>query len=231
VLEGDYARRGIAEFIGAFALVFVGAGSLIYGDVVGTALAYGLVIAVMVSSFARISGGHFNPAVTFAFLITRRIAPALAGFYWVLQIGGAAVAALLLKWVLPHQTTGLHLGAPALSSTIDPAKGVVIEAVLTFLLLWVIFATIVDPDGSFAQIAGLAIGFTISADVLLGGGLTGAAMNPARALGPEIASGHWTDFWIWILGPLVGATLAAVLYDALFLRPDPSASSPTDAPV
>jgi aquaporin TIP len=219
VLAGDYLKRGVAEFIGAFALVFVGAGSLIYGNLVGTAFAYGLVIAVMVSALGRISGGHFNPAVTFGFLVTRRIAPVLGGFYCVVQILGATCAALLLRWVLPHQTSGLHLGAPAISSTIDPAKAVVIEAVLTFFLLWVLFATAIDPNGTVAQIAGLAIGLTITLDTLMGGGLTGGIMNPARAIGPEIASGHWTNFWVWIIGPLVGGALASLLYDALYLRP------------
>jgi len=230
MLEGDWGRRGVAEFIGTFALVFVGSGSLIYGDIVGSAFAYGLVIAVMVSSFARISGGHFNPAVTFGFLVTRRIAPALAAFYWLVQLAGATLAALLLKWVLPHQTSGLHVGAPAVNPAIDPAKAVVIEGVLTFFLLWVVFATAVDPQGAFTQIAGLAIGLTITLDILMAGALTGAAMNPARALGPELASGHWTDFWVWIVGPLAGGALAALLYDQLYLRVAAPAEPATDAP-
>jgi aquaporin Z len=216
VLAGNYFRRGVAEFVGTFALVFVGVGSLIYGDPVGVALAHGLVIAVMVSSFAHISGGHFNPAVTMGFLVTRKITASLAAFYWLVQLGAASLAALLLKWVLPHQTTGLHVGAP-----------VVIEAVLTFFFLWVIFGTAVDPRGTFKQIAGLAIGLTISLDILMGGGLTGAMMNPARAFGPELVSGHWTNFWVWYIGPLAGGTLAALLYETLFLSPAGAALTPS----
>jgi aquaporin TIP len=221
----DYARRGVAEFIGAFALTFVGAGALIYGDNVGSALAYGLVIAVMVSAFGHISGGHFNPAVTFGFLVTRRIPAKMAGFYWLVQLAGATVGALLLRWVLPGQVKGLHYGAPVISTAIDSGKGVMIEAVLTFFLVLVVFATAVDPRGAFSKIAGLAIGFTITLGVLMGGGLTGAIMNPSRAFGPELVSGHWTNFWVWYVGPLAGGAVAALLYEALYLTEPPPAEA------
>src|ERR1700751_883570 len=149
MMAGDYLRRGFAEFVGAFALVFVGAGSLIYGEIVGIAFAHGLVIAVMVSAVGLISGGHFNPAVTLGFVVTRRIAIRLAVFYWVVQLGAAALAALLIKWVLPHAaSTGIHDGAPSIDSSINAGKGVTIEAVLTFFLVWVVFATAVDPRGT-----------------------------------------------------------------------------------
>ncbi len=217
MLAGDYTRRGVAEFIGTFAVVFIGAGAMIYGNLLGTAFAYGLVIAVMVSSFAGVSGGHFNPAVTLALLVTRRIAPALAGFYWLVQLAGAAAAALLLKWIFPPVVKGLFLGAPVINPTIDSAKAVTIEAVLTFFLVWVFFATVVDPRGSFAQIAGLAVGLTVVLDSAMAGGLTGAAINPARAFGPELVSGHWTSFWVWYVGPLAGGTLAALIYELLYL--------------
>jgi aquaporin TIP len=220
VLAGDYLRRGFAEFIGAFALVFVGVGSLIYGDVVGAAFAHGLVIAVMVSAVGLISGGHFNPAITFAFVLTRRIATPLAIVYWIAQLGAAVLAALLLKWVLPHAAeTGLHGGAPSLDASITAGKGVAIEAVLTFFLVWVVFATAVDPRGTFKQIAGLAIGFTITLDILMGGGLTGAMMNPARAFGPQLVGNHWSNFWVWYVGPFAGGAIAALVYEALYLGP------------
>ena len=221
MLAGDFLKRGVAEFVGTFALIFIGCGSLIYGDLVGAAFAHGLVIAVMVSSVGMISGGHFNPAVTFAFLITRRIEASLAAFYWIVQLAGATLAALLLWWVLPPGgKSTLHLGAPSIEHTINAGKAVAIEAVLTFFLVWVIFATAVDSRGSFKQIAGLGIGLTITLDILMGGGLTGAAMNPARAFGPQLASGEWTDFWVWYVGPLAGATIAAVAYEMLYLRED-----------
>ena len=221
MLERDYLRRGVAEFVGTFALIFVAAGGAAYArSPIDLAFANGLVIAVMVSAFGFISGGHFNPAVTLGFLVTRRIAPALAVLYWVVQFGGAILAALLLKWVLPSGAEdAAKLGVPSLGSGISSGAAVVVEAVLTFFLVWVIFASAVDPRGSFQQIAGLAIGFTIAFDVLMAYGLTGAAMNPARAFGPQLAGSHWEHFWIWYIGPFAGAVIAASLYELLYLRP------------
>jgi aquaporin Z len=220
-MRGAYLQRATAEFVGTFALVFVGAGSLAFArTLTDIGLAHGLVIAVMASSVGHISGGHFNPAVTFGFLVTRRIDPVLAVTYWIAQFGAAICGALLLWWVLPG-TSGdtIKLGAPTLGQGVGAGEGLVIEAVLTFFLVWVIFATAADPRGTFKSIAGLAIGFTITLDVLMGGALTGAAVNPARALGPMLVHNTWGDFWVWVVGPLAGATVAAVLYDVLYLRP------------
>jgi len=223
VLERDYVRRGAAEFVGTFALIFVGAGCVAFArTLTDIALANGLVIAVMVSAVGFISGGHFNPSVTLGFLVTKRIAPLLAGWYWLVQFSAAALAGVLLKWVLPNSLeTQSHLGAPGLGAGITAGAAVVVEAVLTFFLVWVVFATAVDPRGTFKQIAGLAIGFTITLDVLMGGVLTGAAMNPARAFGPQLAGNHWSHFWIWYVGPFAGAVIAASLYELLYLRPRP----------
>jgi aquaporin TIP len=220
-MEHDYLRRGTAEFIGTFALIFVGAGSIGFArTLTDIALAHGLVIAVFVSAFGFISGGHFNPAVTLGFLVTRRIAPSLAVFYWLVQFGGAAAAALLLKWVLPNAIENQsNLGVPALGSGIGSGAGVVVEAVLTFFLVIVVFATAVDPRGTFQQIAGLAIGFTITLDILMGGVLTGGAMNPARAFGPQLVGDHWKHFWVWYIGPFAGGVIAACVYELLYLRP------------
>jgi aquaporin Z len=221
MLERDYLRRGVLEFVGVFALVFVAAGGAAYArSPMDLAFANGLVIAVMVSAAGPISGGHINPAVTIGFLVTKRIAPMLAVVYWVAQFGGAILAALLLKWVLPNSAeSAAGLGAPALGSGIGSGAAVVIEAVLTFFLVWVVFATAVDPRGTFRQIAGLAIGFTIAFDVLMAYGLTGGAMNPARAFGPQLAGNHWSHFWVWYIGPLAGGVIAASLYELLYLRP------------
>ena len=230
MLTGDYLRRGVAEFVGTFALIFVGGGAVIYGDIVGAAFANGLVIAVMVSSVGHISGGHFNPAVTMGFLVTRRISGALASCYWLVQLGAAALAGLLLKWVLPAKPD-IHLGAPTIDPAINAGQGVAIEAVLTFFLVWVVFATAVDPRGTFKQIAGLAIGLTIVLDVLMAGGLTGGAMNPARAFGPQLAANDWANAWVWYVGPLAGGVIAAVVFDLLYLRSsDPHAVALVDAP-
>jgi aquaporin TIP len=216
-------QRGVAEFVGTFTLVFVGAGSIVavHGtNLTAIALAHGLAIGVMASAVGHISGGHFNPAVTFGFLVTRRIEPYLAATYLFAQLTAAIIAALLLQGMLPeNQVDAVNLGAPALAPGIGAGAGLAIETILTFFLVWVIFATAADPRGTFASIAGLAIGFTITLDIFMGGPYTGAAMNPARALGPQLVQGFWDDAWVYYLGPLVGAALAALLYDLLYLRP------------
>ena len=221
MLERDYLRRGAAEFVGTFALIFVGCTAAGLGrSLTDVALAHGLVIAVFVSALGFISGGHFNPAVTLGFLVTRRIAPTLAVLYWVIQMGAAVLAALLLNWVLPNALVDAsNLGSPSLGGGIGAGAGVVIEAVLTFFLVFVVFATAVDPRGAFAQISGLAIGFTIALDIYMGGLLTGAAMNPARAFGPMLVSDTWNNWWVWYIGPLAGGVIAAALYELLYLRP------------
>src|SRR5688572_10366829 len=138
MMAADYARRGVAEFVGTFALVFVGAGAIIYGDIVGIALASGLVIAVMASAVIHISGAHFNPAITFAVLLARRISVPLAVGYWIVQLGAATLAALLLKWLMPADSLP-NVGAPSVNTAIGSGEAVVIEAVLTFFLVWTVF--------------------------------------------------------------------------------------------
>jgi aquaporin TIP len=219
----DALQRGFAEFVGTFTLIFVGAGSIVATqghDLTAIALAHGLAIGVMASAVGHISGGHFNPAVTLGFLVTRRITPVLAGVYWVAQFLGALIAAALLTWLVPNAASDpVKLGTPVLGSGVSGFEGLVIEVILTFFLVWVIFATAADPRGTFKSIAGLAIGLTISLDILIGGPLTGAAMNPARAFGPELVHNIWSDAWIWYAGPLVGGAAGALAYEWLYLRP------------
>jgi len=221
----ETGRRSFAEFVGTFALVFVGAGAIMAvgpeasAGTLEVAFAHGLVIAVMVSAVGHISGGHFNPAVTFGFLLTRRISVLLGLAYWVAQFLGAVLAALLLRWIFPAATRdAAQLGAPA-RHTIDLGPALVVEALLTFFLVWVVFATTADPRGTYTAIAGLAIGLVIVFDNLLGYPLTGAMVNPARAFGPQLVANSWSDFWIWYVGPLAGGAIAALLYDELYLRP------------
>ena len=230
MLERDYLRRGVAEFVGTFALVFVAAGGSAYArSPIDLALAYGLVIAVMVSAFAFVSGGHFNPAVTLGFLVTRRIGPVLALLYWIVQLGASVLAALLLKWILPSGAISVsHLGTPSLGSGVGSGVAVVVEAVLTFFLVWVMFATIVDARGPFQQVGGLAVGFMVAAGVLMAYGISGGVMNPARAFGPQLAGNHWTHGWVWYVGPLAGAVIAAAVYELVYLRP--STSTPVAEP-
>ena len=218
-MQRDWFPRAWAEFVGTFALIFAGAGAIVVGaDLVGVAFAHGLVIAVMASAVGHISGGHFNPAVTFGFLVTRRMEPTLAGAYVVAQLLGATVAALALRVLLPERLD-LDAGVPQLGDGVGVGPGMGIEAILTFFLVWVIFATAADPRGAFKSIAGLAIGFTITLDILMGGPLTGAAMNPARSFGPALVQGVWDDSLVYWIGPLVGGGVAALLYELLYLRP------------
>ena len=175
----------------------------------------GSTIAIMASAVGHISGGHFNPAVTLGFLVTRRIAPALAVFYWVAQLAGAVLGALALRAIFPSEAN-LDTGVPVVNSTINLGSRVVVaRGILTFFLVWVVFATAADPGGAFKSIAGLAIGLTITVGVLAAGPLTGAAMNPARALGPELVFNVWDDCWVYLVGPPVGAVARARLRLAL----------------
>ncbi len=223
-MQGDYVRRGVAEFIGTFTLVFIGAGAVMLGGaagLVGIAFAHGLALALMITAFGHISGGHFNPAVTLGVLVTRRIASALAGVYWLMQFTGAVVASLLLWWIFPAEAiTPAHLGAPVLNDLIGSGAGFAMEAIMTFFLVIAVFATAVDDRGAFKAVAGFGIGLVLTMDILCGGPLTGAAMNPARAFGPELVNNFWESYtWIYYAGPAVGGVLAAVLYELLYLQP------------
>ena len=221
-MEGDGNRRGVAELVGAFALTFIGAGAIMTanGNLLVVAGAHAIILAVMVSALGHISGAHFNPAVTFGFLIAGRIVPMLAVMYWAAQLLGATLAALLLRWIYPDAIVkSSKLGAPSLSPQIGVAPGLVLEIVMTFFLVWVVFATAADPRGAFKSISGFAIGLTIGADILMGGPLTGAAMNPARAFGPQLVGNVWANGWIWYIGPLICGAAAALAYEFLYLRP------------
>ena len=212
-------RRGVAEFVGTFTLIFIGGGAgIISGqDIVAVALANGLAIGIMVSNLGHISGGHFNPAITLGFVATRRITPVLAVSYWASQLLGAISAAFLLRYLFTK--IAVKATAPAPSPHITDWKALVLEAVMTVFLVWAVWATAVDLRGAFKSIAGLAIGLTITMDVFVGGPVTGAAMNPARAFGPELAGNTWTGWWIYWVGPAAGALIASLLYEYLYLRP------------
>ena len=233
-MERTMAEKLTAEFVGAFALIFVGAGSIVTeatgrSNIVGVALAHGLVIAVMVSAVGHVSGAHFNPAVTISAWITQKIKASDAIGYIFAQLAGGAAGALMLKFALGDRIVdALRYGVPAVASesslNISNGQAVLIEAILTFFLVWVIFATAIDPEGSFNKIAGLAIGFTITLDILFGGPFTGAAMNPARHFGPALLGGLWDDWWVYWVGPIAGGIVAAVVYDSLIIRRPGSAA-------
>jgi len=213
----DSFRHFVAEFVGTFALVFVGGASIAAGGgLVGVALAHGIILAVMVSATMRISG-HLNPSITIGFLAARRIDPMMAGVYIAGQILGAIAAAYALKGLLPAQVaTSIRLGGQSVAPEISFGQAIGLEAIATFFLAFVIFGTAVDPKAP--RIGGLAIGFTIAADILAIGPLTGGSMNPARSFGPAVASGIFEGQAVYWIGPIVGAVAAALLYDTLFIR-------------
>jgi MIP family channel proteins len=211
----------VAEGLGTFLFFFVGAGSVVLGDylagnggagpgLLGVALAHGLALAVLVSALGAVSGGHFNPAVTLAVWIMGKVTPTRAALYVVAQLVGAVAAGLALKAVFADSWQASNIGTPALGVGITPAVGIGVEAVLTVLLVLAVIGTAVDPRAP--KIGGLAIGLAVAADILVGGPLTGAAMNPARWFGPAVAAGAYADWYVWWIGPAVGAAAAALIY-------------------
>jgi aquaporin Z len=221
----DSLRHFIAEFVGTFALVFVGGGTIIGVAATGTeaalvtvALAHGVVLAVFVSALMRISG-HFNPAVTLGFLAARRIEAMMAGVYIAAQVIGAIIAAYALQALFPDgPATATRLGGQAITLDITAGQAIVMEAIATFFLTFVIFGTAVDPKAP--RIGGLAIGLTLTVCILATGPFTGGSLNPARSLGPAVASGVFEGLYVYFVGPIIGAIAAALLYDGLFIRRD-----------
>lgn len=214
-----------AEFLGTFTLCFIGQGAIcanqLMGPVgpglVGIAIAHGLALAVMISALGAASGGHFNPAVTLGFVVTGRQTPGSAMRYWIAQLAGAVVATWLVAASFPEAAwRPVELGAAALSPDVTPARGVLIEMIMTFLLVTAVWGTAVDDRAP--RIGGFAIGLTVTMDILFGGPLTGAAMNPARAFGAALVSGAWGPHWVWWVGPLAGGAIAALIHDRLVLR-------------
>ena len=219
----DSWRHFVAEFIGTFALVFVGGASIMLAKdtaspagLLEIALAHGLILAVMVSALMRISG-HFNPAVTAGFLATRRIEPMMAGVYVMAQLIGAILASYLLKWVFPVALFESTRGAgQSIALQLSGAQAFVLEVVGTFFLVITVYGTVVDPRAP--RIGGLAVGLVVAADILALGPLTGGSMNPARSFGPAVASGVFEAQSIYWLAPITGGILAALLYEYLFLK-------------
>lgn len=224
-MPANWWKACIAEGIGTFALIFIGAGSVIVNHftnggvgVMGIALAHGLTVAVVVSAIAHISGGHINPAVTIALLLTKRIETKLAAGYIPSQLLGAIVAGLALVALFPDASgEAVNLGATAVANGLNAFQGLVIEVILTFLLVFAVYGTAIDARGP-KSIAGFGIGLTVALGALTGGPLTGASMNPARTLGPAVAANFWANHWIYWVGPIVGAVSAALVYEYGLLR-------------
>lgn len=203
----------VAEFVGTFALVFIGAaaGALTLqqgGSLLGTAFAFGLVLMIMIYVLGSYSGAHFNPAVSFGFALSGRMNWGIMLAYWIIQlIAGIAAAALLVYFFGSASGVGASIGSLTYS---QPWKAVLAEAIATFFL--VVTVLIVTHNPLLALIAGVAIGLILAFDILAIGALTGGSMNPARSLGPAIFSNNMSSYWIYIVGPLLGGLVAALIY-------------------
>ena len=213
----------VAEFIGTFALIFVGICAIHNSTpaagvgLLGIALAHGLTIAVMVSATGGISGGHLNPAVTFGLLTGGQINVKRAVSYWIAQLAGATVAAMLVAKMYGASGTGIVVsGTPDLAIGVSVMHAIGLEGVLTFFLVFVVFGSAVDQRAP--KIGGLAIGLTVALDILVGGPLTGAAMNPARTFGPALASGHWNNHLVYWAGPMLGGLAAGLIYGRFLIK-------------
>lgn len=197
-----------AEFIGTFALIFIGAGAVAQeASLLGIAFAHGLVVAVFAFAYGPISGSHINPAVTFGLAIAKEIDWKEAVYYWIAQLLGGISGAAALAFVLGGIESGL--GQTTLAPGVSPAQGIIVEAILTFFLVNTIIHTAVK--GKAGNLAPLAIGLTLTFAILMGGPLTGASLNPARTFGPALFGGSLDQFWIYLAGPFLGAAVAAVL--------------------
>jgi aquaporin Z len=224
----------LAEALGTFFLCFAGIAAILCtappisagGGLVAVALAHGLALSIAVNNFGGISGAHFNPAVTLAMLVTRRIGAPLAGLYIVAQLVGASIAALTCRDLFPPEAVSATiLGLPLPAAWATTGTVFCMEFVLTFLLVTSIFGAAVDERGKSVKIGGFAIGLTVAFDILAGGPVTGASMNPARSFGPALITGHWAWHWMYWIAPVLGGCAASLFYHHLLLP------APTEPPV
>jgi len=211
----------LAEMFGTFALVFVSIGAIFNAnhqqmDLVGIALAYGLATAAMVSATVAVSGGHLNPAVSFGAFLGGRMEFKQMARYILAQLAGAVLAGFLCVTVF--STGVVSTATPNLGKDVSIGAAILVEATLTFLLTFVMFGTTMDARGP--KIGGLCVGLVVTAGVLFGQPLTGAAMNPARVFGPALVSGHFANHAVYWIGPMLGAALAGLIYGRLLILPD-----------
>lgn len=214
-------KPAVAELLGTFMLTFIGAGAgalagVNGGGIIAVALAHGLALMVIIYALGSISGAHVNPAVTTSLALTGKIGWDRAAAYYIAQFVGAAAAAALLAYVIGPSSDIGGLGATVGKwTTSDPIRTTVVEAVLTFFLVTAVFASgVANKNGN---LAGVAIGLVLTMDILMGGALTGASMNPARTFGPALLTGHFEYLAWYIVGPVAGGALAALLYNSYFL--------------
>ncbi|XP_057799627.1 aquaporin TIP4-1 [Salvia miltiorrhiza] len=221
--QPDTLQALVVEFICTFLFVFAGVGAAMATDklngdpLVGlffVAMAHALVVAVMISAGFRISGGHLNPAVTLGLLVGGHITVVRSILYWIDQLLASVAACALLSYITGGMTTPIH----SLASGVGAIQGIVMEIVLTFSLLFTVYATIVDPKkGNLEGLGPLLTGLVVGANIMAGGPFSGASMNPARSFGPALVSGNWTDHWIYWVGPLIGGGLAGFICENFFI--------------
>ncbi|HEY7624255.1 MAG TPA: aquaporin [Candidatus Limnocylindria bacterium] len=229
-----HVRALLAEVSGTFLFFFVGAGAIVAtgGDnLVAIAFAHGLGLSVAVSSFGGLSGGHFNPAVTFGLAIAGKHPWPRVPTYWVAQAIGGLLAGFALRYAFDFDPTGLartHIGTPGLGGGVTATTGIVVEAILTLFLLWAVFGTAVSPLAP--RIGGFGIGLMVAADILAGGAITGAAMNPARWLATAVPASFYDNWYVYFVGPLIGAAIAGLSYRFVFAPPPDLAPSTPVAP-
>jgi len=221
----DALKGALAEFISLFLFVFIGVGSVMSyekihpgeleaGGLLVIALAHGFALAILVAMTANISGGHVNPAVSLGLALAGKITVIRLVIYWVAQLLGAAAGA----WALKVVTTGEVIARHAIGAGMTVWSAVLMEIILTFTLMFVVFATAVDPKkGTVGVIAPLAIGFTVLAQIFVGAPFSGASMNPGRSFGPALVALDFHNHWVYWVGPFIGAALAALIYDGVFM--------------
>jgi MIP family channel proteins len=207
------ASEFVAEIVGTFFLVFIGAGAILANaGLVGVALAHGLALAIGISALGHISGGVFNPAVAIGLAVARKLEWGKAFAYIIAELIGGAISGYLLLAIYPQQAIqAASLGTPLVANGVSALQATLLEAVLTFLLMTAVMGTAVDSKGP-RDLAGFGIGLVLVFDILAGGGLTGASMNPARTFGPALAGGYWAMHWVYWVGPVLGAVAASLLY-------------------
>ena len=219
-------KKYLAEFVGTFALVFIASGAVCADfylrqtggqglGLLGISIAFGVVVIAVIYATSYVSGSHVNPAVTISFWITKRMEPNMAIMYIISQIGGAVLAGAALNTLYPNAARSVFLGTCMLAPGVSIARGILMEFIITFLLVFTIYGTLVDKRAS-AGFAGVAIGLVALFGVMIGGTISGGAMNPARVFGPALASGQFTHHYVWWIGPVLGGIAAGIVYDQIF---------------
>src|SRR5437763_8426437 len=216
----------LAEFLGTFYLCFAGIAAILSttpsigsgAGLIGIALAHGLALSIAVNAFGGISGAHFNPAVSCGFFVTGRLPLMTLGPYIAAQLLGATTAALVCRGMFPMDAiVQAQLGIPLPAPWATPGVVLLAEFIMTFLLMTAIFGTAVDQRGQAVKIGGFGIGLTVAFDILAGGAVTGASMNPARSFGPALVMGNFSFHWLYWIAPIAGACAAAMLYERVLL--------------